>query len=246
MIRGRGRKTMFGRFSYPCSYAGNEFSFSIERDGDFFRYRRECLHERVEKIVASAIPAVFVHPLEPVNLPKEVTRYLEIVFPPLIIEPESKKTVFLTFPIEIGVFVTAKDDYQLLDVFSQCLPKYSLYGSPENGVITRYHESPVSDSLVRTGPVCEGILQLEIRNTSRGWVEVSHAVFESYYMSIYFGDFVAMSGEMVIFSKMIAETRIFERPFQDGMELALPAVKARKILLVDVEKKGFLMEHGVG
>ena len=55
-----------------------------------------------------------------------------------------------------------------------------------------------------------------------------------------------MSGEMVIFSKMIAETRIFERPFQDGMELALPAVKARKILLVDVEKKGFLMEHGVG
>lgn len=237
---------MFGRFKYPCRYAGEEFSFSIERDGNFFRYRRECRQECVEKIVVSAGPAIFVHPVEPINLPKEVTRYLEIVFPPIIIEPESEKTVFLTFPIEIGVFVTSKDDYQLLDVFSRCLPKYSLYGSPENGVITRYHECLVSESCGDPDPACEGVLQLDIRNTSRGWVEVSRAVFESYFMQIYFGDLVAMSGEIVIFSKMITETRIYERPFREGMELAIPAIKARKILLVDVKKKGFLMEHGVG
>ncbi len=237
---------MFGRFNYPCRYEGKEFSFSIELDGNFFRYRRECRQECVEKIVASASQAVFIHPVEPINLPKEVTRYLEIVFPPVIIEPESKKTVFLTFPVEIGIFVSAKDDYQLLDVFSRCLPKYSLYGLPENGVITRYHESPVSESYGETDPSCEGVLQLDIRNTSRGWVEVSRAVFESYFMPIYFGDLVAMSGEMVIFSKMIAETRIYERPFRQGMELAIPAIKARKLLLVNVEKKEFLMEHGMG
>lgn len=237
---------MFGSFNYPCRYAGEAFSFSIEREGNFFRYRRECQQYCVEKIIASAGPVIFIHPVEPINIPKEVTRYLEIVFPPVIIEPESKKTIFLTFPLEIGVFVTAKDDYQLIDVFTRCLPKYSLYGSPENGVITRYHESTVSESCGDTDPACEGVLQLDIKNTSRGWVEVSRTVFESYYMPIYFGDLVAMSGEMVIFSKMIAETRIYERPFREGMELAIPSIKARKLLLVDVEKKGFLMEHGVG
>lgn len=199
----------------------------------------------MEKIIISDCPEVFVHPVEPVNLPKEVTRYLEIVFPPVIIEPESEKTVYLTFPVEIGVFMTVKDDSQLIDVFSMCLPKYSLYGSPENGVITRYHESPVYEHCRNPDPACAGILQLDIRNTSRGWVEVSRAVFESYFMPIYFGDLVAMSGEMVVFSKMIAETRIYEKPFREGMELAIPAIRARRILRVDVEKKGFLMEHGV-
>ncbi|PKL68457.1 MAG: hypothetical protein CVV30_11140 [Methanomicrobiales archaeon HGW-Methanomicrobiales-1] len=237
---------MYGRFNYPCQHAGKVFSISIEKDGNFFRYRRECQEERVEKIISSTGPTVFIHPVEPINLPKEVTRYLEIVFPPVVIEPESKKTVFLTFPLEIGVFLTAKDDYQLLDVFSRCLPKYSLYGSPENGVITRYHESTISEHCEKTDPACEGVLQLEIKNTSRGWVEVSRAVFESYFMPIYFDDIVVMSGEMVIFSKMIAETRIFERPFREGMERAIPAIKARKLLSVDVEKKGFLMEHGMG
>ncbi len=237
---------MFGQFNYPCQYSGKTFSVSIEKEGTFFRYRRECNKERVEKIVASEGPSILIHPVEPINLPKEVTRFLEIVFPTVIIEPESVKTIFLTFPIEIGVFLIAKDDYQLLDVFSQCSSKYSLYGSPENGVITRYHESPVTELCGKPDPACEGVLQLEIKNMSRGWVEVSHAVFESYTMPIYFEDIVAMSGEMVIFSKMIAETRILDHPFREGMELAIPAVKARKLLMVDVEKKGFLMEHGMG
>jgi hypothetical protein len=222
-----------------------EFSFCIEKDENFFRYRRECKQECVEKIIISDSREVFVHPVEPVNIPKEVTRYLEIVFPPVIIEPESEKTVYLTFPVEIGVFMTVKDDSQLIDVFSTCPPKYSLYGSPENGVITRYHESPVYEHCGNPDPSCAGILQLDLRNTSRGWVEVSRAVFESYFMPIYFGDLVAISCEMVVFSKMIAETRIYEKLFREGMELAIPAIRARRILRVDVEKKGFLMEHGV-
>ena len=208
-------------------------------------YRRECHDERVEKIIASTGPAIFIHPVEPINLPSVVTRFLEIVFPTIILEPESKKTIFLTFPLEIGVFIKAKDDYQLLDAFSPCRPKYSLYGTPDNGVITRYHKSTVSESCECTDSACEGIMQLDIRNTSRGWIEISCAVFESYFMPIYFDEMVAMSGEMVIFSKTIAETWIYDRPFRKGMELAIPAVRARKLLNVDVEKKGFLMEHGM-
>lgn len=235
---------MFGRFTYPYQHTGKGFSISVEQKGDFFTYRRDCHEERVEKIIASTGPVIFIHPVEPINLPRMVTRFLEIVFPAIIIEPESKKTIFLTFPLEIGVFVKAKDDYQRLDVFSPCLPKYSLYGTPDEGVITRHHKSTISESGEGTGTACEGVLKLDIRNTSRGWIEISCAVFESYFMPIYFDEMVAMSGEMVIFSKTIAETWLHERPFREGMELAIPAVKARKLL--DVEKKGFLMEHGMG
>lgn len=237
---------MFGRFNCPYRYAGKEFSISIERDGKFFRYRRECNKERVEKIIASDGPVVLIHPVEPVNLPKEVTRYLEIIFPPIVIGPESETTLYLTFPIETGVFLARNEDYQLLDVFSRCLPKYSLYGAPDNGVITRYYRSTVSDTPPDPDPACEGMLKLDVRNTSRGWVEVSHAVFESYYMSIFFDNIVTMSGEMVIFSKMIAETRIYEKPLREGMEMAIPAIKGRKILLMDVDKKSYLMDQGMG
>jgi hypothetical protein len=237
---------MFGRFTYPCRHAGKEFAISIEREGEFFRYRRECDTDCVEKIIASDGPALYVHPVEPVNLPKEVTRFLEIVFPSIVIEPESKKTIYLTFPIEIGVFIAKNEDYQLIDVFSRCQPKYSLYGIPDNGVITRYHESPVSDTPGNPDPAYEGVLKLDIHNISRGWSEVPRVVFDSYHMPIFFGDVVAMSGELVIFSKTMAETQLSTQPLREGMEMAIPAIRARRIILMDVERKSFLMEQGVG
>lgn len=237
---------MFGRFTCPYRHAGKDFSISIEQEGSFFRYRRECHKDHVEKIIASAGPVVLIHPVEPVNLPKEVTRYLEIVFPPIVLGPESETTIYLTFPIETGVFLARNEDYQLIDVFSRCLPKYSLYGSPDNGVITRYHKCTISETPIDPDPALEGMLKLDIRNMSRGCAEVSCAVFESYFMPIFFDRLVTMSGEMVIFSKMIAETRIHEQPLREGMQMAIPAIKARKILRMEVQKKSFLMEQGMG
>lgn len=236
---------MFGRFTCPCRHTGKEFTISIVQDGESCHYQRECGDVRAEKIIVSAGPILVIQPVEPVNLPKEVTRFLEIVFEPLVIEPESEQTVYLTFPLEIGVFVAKEDEYQLIDVFSQCFPKYSLYGSPENGVITRYHRSRVFFTPPDPDPAREGILNLMIRNTSRGWVEVSRAVFEGYSMPIFYDRTAAMTGEMVLFSKTIAETRLLEKPPRPAMTPAIPAIRARKILLVDVEKKSFLMEHGV-
>lgn len=238
---------LFGSFPWLCTHDANGvYSISIEQEGAFFRYRRVCENEQVAKTLVSEGSGVFVHPVEPINLPKEVTRFLELVFPPVLIAPESEKTVFLTFPLEIGVFIEKKGEYALLDVFSRCTPKYSLYGSPENGVITRFSQCTVSDTVPECDPSREGVMQLTLKNTSRSWVEVSRAVFESYFMPIYFDTGAAMVGEMVIFSKMIAETKLLDQPLREGMILAIPVIRARKILMVDVEKKTFLMEHGVG
>jgi hypothetical protein len=238
---------LFGSFPWPCTHdADGIYTISIEREGAFSRYHRVCEDGWLEKTLVSEGSRVFVHPVEPINLPKEVTRFLELVFPPVLIAPESEKTVFLTFPVEIGVFLEKNGEYALLDVFSRCTPKYSLYGSPENGVITRFSSGTVSDTVPEIDPSRDGVMQLTLRNTSRSWVEVSRAVFESSLMPIYFDTGAAMVGEMVIFSKMIAETKLLDQPLREGMILAIPVIRARKILMVDVEKKTFLMEHGVG
>ncbi len=238
-------RTLFGRFDYPCRYERSGFSFCIEREGDLIMYRRQCGSSKADKIISSSAASLFVHPVEPVNLPKEVTRFLEIEFPPVMMAPESVKTLFLTFPIEIGVILKMNEEYQLLDVFSLVAPKYSLYGPPESGVITRYYHSNVSDHLPETDPAETGNLELVIHNSSKGWIEVARVVFESYFMPIYYGKVVSISALMEIFSKEIAETRVLERPLIPEMHLAIPVICARKILLIDTEKKRFLMEHGV-
>jgi uncharacterized protein len=240
-----GNRMLYGRFEYPCRYESAGITFCIEQEGELFKYRRQCGSSDAEKIISSSAGSLFVHPVEPVNLPKEVTRFLEIEFPPVMMAPESEKTLFLKFPVEIGVILKQNDECQLLDVFSRAAPKYSLYGTPESGVITRYYHSDVFDQPPDTDPAETGILRLIIHNTSKGWVEVARAVFESYNMPIYFGEFVAMSALMEIFSKEIAETKVLERPLIPEMNLAIPVICARKILRIDTERKRFLMEHGV-
>jgi hypothetical protein len=236
---------LFGRFDYPCRYERAGISFCIEREGDLIMYRRQCGSSNADKIISSSAASLFVHPVEPVNLPKEVTRFLEIEFPPVMMAPESVKTLFLTFPVEIGVILKMNDDYRLLDVFSLVAPKYSLYGPPDSGIITRYYHSNVSDHIPDTDPAETGILQMMIHNSSKGWVDVARVVLEAYSMPIYFGAVVAMSAHMEIFSKEIAETRVLERPIISDMNLAIPVIYSRKILLIDTERKRFLMEYGV-
>jgi len=181
------KRTLFGRFDYPCRFERAGFSFCIEREGELLKYQRQCGSSKAGKIISSSAASLFIHPVEPVNLPKEVTRFLEIEFPPLMMAPESVKTLFLTFPIEIGLILHMNDESQLLDVFSRVAPKYSLYGTPESGVITRYYYSNVSDHIPKTDPTEAGILRLVLHNSSKGWVEVARVVFESYFMPIYFG-----------------------------------------------------------
>jgi hypothetical protein len=245
-INSRGNENMFGRVTYPGTYESKEHGFRIEHDGNSFVYLRENGNTVIEKHLPQHGTSIVVHPVEPINLPREVTRCLEIVFPPVLMAPESHETVFLTFPLEYGVFFRTDEDYQLLDVFSRCIPKYSLYGTPESGVITRYHESDISGQEKESDRTRNGILRLEIRNESRGWVEVSRAVFDSYFMPIYFDTVAGMVGEMKIYSRLMAQTNILDRTFREGMEPALPIIRARKIMNIDLERKGFLMEHGVG
>ncbi len=235
---------VFGESDYSFSYDSEEVSIRIDPSDGFFRYVRKSGPETVTKVISGGSRKIVINPVEPVNLPREITRFLEVHFTPVAVEPDSGETVYLTFPLEIGVFLESKGDFDVLDVFTLSRPKYSLYGPPEEGVITRYHESGVSGTVPEVDRLKEGVIALSITNASRNWVEISRIVLDCSTLSLYYDDTVSMVARMNILSRDLADVEIEDRPLCAGMKPSILINRARKTLIPD--KIPFMMEFGVG
>ncbi len=213
----------------------------LEERRGYYIYRRKLNEEIKEKIISSESGKIVINPVEPVNLPRNITNFLQIKFKnPAVIEPESSATFFTTFPIEIGVFVTGKGSLELIDVFSFVSQKYSLYGSPIRGLICRYWESELRRDIKKES-FREGAMQINIKNSDKDWVEVSNAVFNVQLMKIYYSDdFASSMAEMEVLSSKVAETRFIASPINAGMKKAIEIFSPRKVVA-----KKFFMEWGV-
>lgn len=232
---------MFGRYRGTfCRECGDILVEAESVDG-LLTYRRRCDRQTFERILVSNTGEVIINPVEPVNLPKDITDFLQIEFSPMMIEPGATRTVYLKFPVEIGVFVESARDIEVLDVFAPSTQKYTLYGSPTNGIIARYYESAVYPEIPPVEPFHEGVVELSIQNICREWVEVSRVVFESTDMKIYYGDFVAATATMKILTKTMAETDFVDAPLRPGMVKSVELYATRKIPAID---RGYLMEWG--
>ncbi len=207
------------------------------------RYVRMCGDDRVEKNLPTGEGTIIINPVEPVNLPIALSRHLEITFPTVVLYPRSDRSLYLTFPLEICVFLENGGDIHILDLFSLVPVKYSLYGSPGAGLITRWHRSGVYETPPSVERYCSGILTLTIRNTTSESIEVSRAVFDSGSMHLYYGDYVAMAADMEVYSPMIARTSVQDKAPVSGMQQCIELYMARKIPAV--HGKGYLMEFGV-
>jgi len=235
---------VFGVHHIPFRVDTNDISVQVIPGDAFSTYTRTSPGEKVTKQLGYREGKVIINPVEPVNLPKEVTGMLEFHFLPVTLSPGSTITLYLKFPVEIGVFVGDDENYTLIDVFSRAPAKYSLYGTPEKGFITRHVESEVYDSAPSSNPLEEGVMTLSIKNSSRDWIEVSRAVFDVSMMRLFYGNTAVMIGEKEIISRLIAITRISGTPPGDGMSTALRVYPTRKSLIP--EKLFFMMEYGVG
>ena len=233
---------MFGRYMGTFRREDCGILVETERKGDFLTYRRMCEGRTFERILVSETGEVIVNPVEPVNLPEEVTNFLMVAFSPLIIEPGATQTVYLKFPVEIGVFVESAKDIEVLDVFGLGTQKYTLYGSPANGIIARYCRSAVYPEIPPVECLCDGVMELTIHNAFHEWVEVSQAVFDSTDMKIYYGDFVAVTATMKVVTKILAETDFVDAPLRPEMMKSVELYTARKIPVID---RGYLMEWGL-
>jgi hypothetical protein len=190
--------------------------------------------------------------VEPFYTGSETARYLELEFPSLVIEPGATETVFLTFPVEIGVFVEGLRNTEIIDAFSLGRPKFSLYGTPRHGIITRFARSGRHREIPPVDGAREGVLKLALRNSLPEWVAISRVVLPESEIHLYVSGFAAMMAMMRITGRDKAEIWGVDRPLMGGMSRAHDFFTARRILRLDtaprlpgMERKGFLMESGL-
>lgn len=234
---------MYGMYKDQFTYESPDLSISIGGPAGNKCYTRECKGSRIEKNLASDLENIIINPVEPVNLPDGLSRHLEIGFNPVVVRPGDEQVVYLTFPIETGVFLESGGNYDVLDIFSLMPTKYSLYGLPESGCITKWHQSGVYTKIPKTDPLKEGVMDLTVRNSGSAWTEVSRAVFLNTSMHLYYGDIVSMTAVLEIWNPKLAETTFLRRPVTDHMTAGIELYTARKIPIV--QRTGYLMEHGV-
>ncbi len=234
---------MYGDYDYDLHITKDEISIDVSDSRGFLTYTRVCQGNKLEKNIASEYGRIAVNPVEPVNLPQKITTFLEIRFDKTMIEPYSSKVIYLTFPIEIGVFVAARKDVEVLDVFSLKAPKYTLYGPPAEGVIARIHRSPIYSVPPSVDPLRLGVMELAVRNDAAEWAEISRAVFESHGMKIYYDrEIVSLVARMRLHGRHGAETDFLNRPVRSGMVKSIEVYRKRDIPAM---RRGYAMEWGV-
>ena len=236
--------SLFGLHDIPLTINRQGISILVDKHSDSLIYKRETVDETVEKVLLTDNARVLINPVEPLSKPKEITPFLHVEFKRvMMVEPRASKRVFLTFPIEIGVFITEKRDFEILDVFTLMKQKLTLYGDPRDGIICKSWASDVFSSIPSLNQFHEGVLSLKIINTTGKWLEVSQAVFNAYGMKIYYNkDLVSMKASMRIMSNKMAETDFVDSPVMDDMKNSLERYTARKLV---VTSSKYVMETGI-
>lgn len=235
----------YGRFELAdVSLDLGGIKLTLFKDGGIVRYVREG-QDKVEKVVVPSNKCyMVVNPVEPINLPKPVSDFILAEFSKSIsIAPGSSVTAYTTFPVEIGVFLTDVKDSNVIDFFSLVKQKYTLYGSPRNGVICRYWAGEVSTDIPEADPLREGVLKLKITNLSSSWATLTNIVLRVDGMSIYYdSERVSSAAQIDILSPSLAETSMVEEPLKEGMNRSITLRSQRK---TPISRSKFTMEWGL-
>ncbi len=237
---------LYGKHEVPFSWDSENLSLSVEKDGSV-KYKRITGSETVEKDIEMKKNSILIHPIEPLNLPKELTSSLMIELnKPVVVDSGAKKRLYATFPLEIAVFIDTQQNKKPLDIFSLTKQKYTLYGDVNDGTICKYWSSdPQDEPPEDLNYLEEGILELAIENRSKEWQEVHKVVLSAYDMSIFFDDEkVAMSAKMTIREGETSETSVNDKAPFEGMKKASEIYRRKKMPLKGKSMK-FMMESGI-
>ncbi|UCE38270.1 MAG: DUF432 domain-containing protein [Thermoplasmata archaeon] len=235
---------MFGFHEAPVTIEKDDILISFEKKGDSLLYKRTCNGENVNKILLTESKRILINPIEPLHKPKEMTPYLLLELKrPVVVEPKATKKIFLTFPIEIGIFIIGREESKSLDIMTLAKQKLTLYGEVRGGVICKHYASDVHSSLPAVDPVREGVVELTISNTTARWHEITQVVFNAYGMKIYYNEnTVAMRASMRIYTGGIGEIEFYDSPLYKEMSKSIELYTARRIKVATTK---FIMEWGL-
>ncbi len=239
---------MYGYYKSPLTplrVSKECINLSIKKEGKNLHYTRSCFDESIEKILLSKDCGIIINPIEPLNTPKYITPFLLIELEKSVfVEPKGTNNIFLTFPIEIGVFIYGRKGYDILDLFTLAKNKFTLYGDPRNGIVCKYYKSGVYSSLPNNkDPMIEGVMKLKLINSTENWVEITEAVFDAREMKVYFDEnLVSTKANMKIISNKSAETEFVSSAIKKGMKSSIEVLAPGRL---PVTTKKYLMEDGL-
>ena len=234
---------MFGKHKIPRTIKEGRLLLELQSQNGGIRYRRTIEDAAEEKLILGSPENFRISPVEPCNTPKAIACHLMIRSEvPILVEPKGQANVYLTFPLEIGVFLD-KGESEMIDVFSLVPQRFSLYGEPRTGVLCRYWQSPVLTKPGNLRPFYEGLLQLNIKNSSSTWVRMSRVIIEAVSMKIYYdSEMAGLKGQVNLLSRTTAEIWCRNSPIKEGMEKADELFEGKKLALGEHK---FIMSEGL-
>ena len=213
----------WGPHKVPVFLDLEDLSLSLENDNDSYIYRRDGAGAEVEKFVAAQKSVLLFSPVEPMHLPAAISTLLMIELEhPMIIEPRTNRTIFVTYPLEIAVIIApSRADEYIIDLFTLNRAKFTLYGNVRDGKVCKYWKSSAYKDKPVVNPLQLGVMKLDIHNAGNKWAEVNRAVFSAYGMKMVYGpDLVLLSGQLKIINELNAETIFNDPPLPSGMKKA--------------------------
>jgi len=238
---------MFGEYSLPVKIEKGDLLITVTRVDNKMIYKRQGIGDPVEKTLLVDKGTIHISPVEPVNIPKPITHYMLIdLVPDIVVGPKSEKRVYLTFPVEIGVFIGRKKEIKNIDVFSLAKQKFTLYGEGKSAIISKYWICDVHTNKPTLDPLREGLMELMITNRTNEWTEVSKVNFDAYGMRPYFGKrTVGLRAHLEIKGRSLAETHFHDEPLfkgmKKGLELYTP-MDIYKLTKIHVTTSKYIME----
>lgn len=237
---------MYSIYHPPFTAEFKDAVISVEKEDNDLVYRR--ISRGVEErniLLLNNTGDIVINPIEPVNLPDKITSYMIVDFRrPVFVRPGDRKKIYLTFPVEIGVFMVDKEgNHEVIDIFTFSKIKFTLYGTHHRGLICRQWESDVFLKEQTTDLLHEGCIELEIINDSNHMMEVSKVMLNAYGMKIYYGENrLIMKASMRIINRMLAETDFTTYPTTSRFKRSMELYTARKLIINGT--KG-IMEFGL-
>ncbi|MEM2759792.1 MAG: DUF432 domain-containing protein [Nitrososphaerales archaeon] len=160
-----------------------------------------------EKVIASDRSLKLgIYPVAPLNIPAKYASHMMLkLITPLVLDPKSHVDAYITMPIEIGVVHSTDTDVQIIDVFSTAQPRYALYGTPELGILCRYHETRINPEIPKATAYKEAILRVHFHNYTDKISTINRIVFpiegaDFYYRKneAYYNDLEALVQERLL------------------------------------------------
>lgn len=168
----------------------------------FSYVRKDAEENLLEKMIPTKSDELVLElsPIRPLNHPAKRTNfvYLELETPVFLSEG-SAATIFVRFPIEIGVFLIHGDHKDSLDWFT-CDPsnsRFGLYGTPESGTLCKYAKSEIVESYEDSVPFVNGVLEISIQNELDEGHSISKIVFPISDNSLYYEDSKAILDSII-------------------------------------------------